>query len=135
VTGVAASLCQEMGTGLLIARAQDRAARDDLHRQAGKGSRRERDRAMTGGENHRYWDLIDLQLLQALTGENLAPVKDACRRIFAARGRQPCPPHVTTCPDWSDRYVTMASSLDMPIIDLDEAVDAIHAFIHAIDTS
>jgi len=28
-----------------------------------------------GGENPRYWDLIDLQLLQALTGENLAPVK------------------------------------------------------------
>jgi Nucleotidyl transferase AbiEii toxin, Type IV TA system len=25
-----------------------------------------------GGENPRYWDLIDLQLLQALTGENLA---------------------------------------------------------------
>ncbi|HEY2142125.1 MAG TPA: nucleotidyl transferase AbiEii/AbiGii toxin family protein [Solirubrobacteraceae bacterium] len=49
-----------------------------------------------GGENPRYWDLIDLQLLQALTGENLAPVKDACQRIFAARGRQPWPPHVTT---------------------------------------
>jgi hypothetical protein len=29
----------------------------------------------------------------------------------------------------------MASSLDMPIIDLSEAVDVIHAFIHAIDTS
>jgi hypothetical protein len=29
----------------------------------------------------------------------------------------------------------MASSLDMPIIDLDEAVEAIHALIHAIDTS
>ena len=88
-----------------------------------------------GGENHRYWDLIDLQLLQALTGENLAPVKDACRRIFAARGQRPWPPHITTYPDWSDRCVTMASSLDMPIIDLDEAVDVIHAFIHAIDTS
>jgi hypothetical protein len=33
-----------------------------------------------GGENPRYWDLIDLQLLQALTGENLEPVKDACQR-------------------------------------------------------
>jgi hypothetical protein len=28
-----------------------------------------------GAENARYWDLIDLQLLQALTVENLAPVK------------------------------------------------------------
>jgi hypothetical protein len=29
----------------------------------------------------------------------------------------------------------MASSLDIPIIDLDETVEAIHAFIHAIDAS
>jgi hypothetical protein len=29
----------------------------------------------------------------------------------------------------------MASSLDMPIIDLDEAINVIHAFIYAIDTS
>jgi hypothetical protein len=29
----------------------------------------------------------------------------------------------------------MASSLDMPVIDLDEAVDVIHAFILAIDTN
>ena len=88
-----------------------------------------------GGENPRYWDLIDLQLLQALTGENLAPVKDACQRIFAARGQQPWPPHITTYPDWGDRYTTMASSLDMPIADLNEAVEVIHMLIHAIDTS
>jgi hypothetical protein len=29
----------------------------------------------------------------------------------------------------------MADSLDMPIIDLNEAVEAIHALIHAIDAS
>jgi hypothetical protein len=29
----------------------------------------------------------------------------------------------------------MASSLDMPITELDEAVEVVHAFIHAIDTS
>lgn len=88
-----------------------------------------------GGENPRYWDLIDLQLLQALTGENLAAVKDACQRIFVARGQQPWPPHITTYPDWADRYAAMASSLDMPITDLDGAVEVVHALIHAIDTS
>jgi hypothetical protein len=82
-----------------------------------------------GGENPRYWDLIDLQLLQAPAGENLAPVKDACQRIFGARGQQPWPPQITTYPDWGDRYTTMASSLDMPITDLNEAVEAIHALI------
>ena len=88
-----------------------------------------------GGENPRYWDLVDLQLLQALTGENLAPVKEACQRIFAARGQQSWPPQITTYPDWSDRYAAMASSLDMPIIDLGEAINVIHAFIYAIDAS
>lgn len=88
-----------------------------------------------GGENPRYWDLIDLQLLQVVAGENLAPVKDACQRIFAARGQQPWPPRITTYPDWSDRYTTMASSLDMPITDLDEAVGVVRALIHAIDAS
>jgi hypothetical protein len=88
-----------------------------------------------GGENSRYWDLIDLQLLQALTEENLAPVKDACQRIFAARDQQRWPPQITTYPGWSDRYTAMASGLDMPITDLDEAVDVIHALIRAIDAS
>lgn len=50
-------------------------------------------------------------------------------------GQQTWPPHITTYPDWSDRYTTMASSLDMPITDLDEAVNVIHAFIDAIDIS
>jgi hypothetical protein len=38
-------------------------------------------------------------------------------------------------PNWSDRYTTIANSLDMPIIDLNAAVEAIHALIDAIDTS
>jgi hypothetical protein len=88
-----------------------------------------------GGENPRYWDLIDLQLLQVLAGENLAPVKDACRRLFAARKQQDWPPQITIYPDWSGRYTTMATSLDMPITDLNEAVEVIHALIRAIDTS
>lgn len=87
-----------------------------------------------GGENPRYWDLIDLQLLYSLAGENLAPVKDACQRIFAARGQQTWPPHITTYPDWSDRYTTMANSLGLPITDIDEAVEAVEALIHVIDT-
>jgi hypothetical protein len=89
----------------------------------------------SGGENPRYWDLIDLQLLQALAGETLAPVKEACQRIFAARDQQHWPPQITTYPDWSDRYTTMASGLDMPIIDLDEAVEVVHELIRAIDAS
>jgi hypothetical protein len=74
-------------------------------------------------------------ILQALAGESLAPVKNACQRIFVARGQQPWPPHITTYPDWGDRYTAMANSLGMPITDLNEAVEVTHALIHAIDTS
>jgi hypothetical protein len=86
-----------------------------------------------GKENLRYWDLIDLQMLEALAGENLAPVKDACKRTFAARHQQPWPPRITIYPNWSERYTAMAKSLDMPITDVNQAVKIIHAFIHRID--
>jgi len=52
-----------------------------------------------------------------------------------ARGQQPWPPHITTYSDWSDRYTAMATSLGMPITDLNEAVEVTHALIHAIDIS
>jgi hypothetical protein len=86
-----------------------------------------------GGENPRYWDLIDLQLLEALAGENLAPVKDACKRTFTARAQQPWPPHITTYPDWPDRYTAIATSLHMPITDINNAIETTHAFIQRID--
>ena len=86
-------------------------------------------------ENARYWDLIDLQLLQALTEENLAPVKEACVQTFTTRAQQTWPPRITIYPDWSERYTTMATRLDMPITDVNEAVGVIHDFIRCIDES
>jgi hypothetical protein len=89
----------------------------------------------TNGENARYWDLIDLQLLQALTEENLAPTKAACQQSFAARRQQAWPPRITIYPDWAERYTTMATSLDMPITNVNEATGIIHDFIRLIDES
>jgi hypothetical protein len=54
-----------------------------------------------GGENARYWDLIDLQLLQILAEENLVPVKEACVQTFAVRRQQAWPPRITIYPDWA----------------------------------
>ncbi len=88
-----------------------------------------------GGENARYWDLIDLQLLQALTEENLAPTKEACQQTFKARRQQAWPPRITIYPDWAERYTTMATSLDMPITDVREVAGIIHDFIRLIDES
>lgn len=85
------------------------------------------------GENPRYWDLIDLQILQAMLSSGLAPVKDACVRTFDVRAQQSWPPRVTVYPDWSERYAAMASSLDMPVTDVKEAVEVVHDFIRRID--
>jgi hypothetical protein len=87
------------------------------------------------GENPRYWDLIDLQILEAMIDGSLAPVKGACVRTFAARAQQPWPPRVTIYPDWPERYRTMATSLGMPITDVGEAIELIHDLIRRIDAA
>lgn len=86
-----------------------------------------------GGENPRYWDLIDLQILEVMIGSGLASVKDACVRTFAARAQQPWPPRVTIYPDWPERYTTIATSLGMPITDIEESVDLVHDLIRRVD--
>jgi hypothetical protein len=88
-----------------------------------------------GRENPRYWDLIDLQLLQALTSESLVTVKDACVRTFAVRGQQAWPPRVTIYPAWAERYAAMATSLDMPVLNVEDAIAIVHDFIDRIDAS
>ena len=85
------------------------------------------------GENPRYWDLIDLQILEAISSSRLAPVKDACVRTFDVRAQQAWPPRVTIYADWPERYHAMASSLDMPVTNLHEAVTIVHNFIRLID--
>ena len=88
-----------------------------------------------GRENPRYWDLIDLQLLQALTSESLATVRDACVRTFAVRAQQVWPPRVTIFPAWAERYAAMAASLDMPVEDVETAAALVHDLIDRIDAA
>jgi hypothetical protein len=86
-----------------------------------------------GGDNPRYWDLIDLQILEAMLSSEMPLVKDACVRTFNARAQQPWPPRVTIYRDWPERYRAMASALDMPVPDVNEAVEIVHGFICRID--
>lgn len=86
-----------------------------------------------GGENVRYWDMIDLQLLEALTpGPSLVEVREACEATFATRNQQAWPPAITTYPSWGDTYRTMATEMKMPITDVEEAAEAVKAFIARI---
>lgn len=89
----------------------------------------------SGGENPRYWDLIDLQLLQTLTSESLSTVKNACLRTFAVRAQQVWPPRVTIYPAWPERYAAMAASLEMPVDDVQAATAIVHDLIDRIDAT
>ena len=84
------------------------------------------------GENVRFRDLIDLQLLEALAGEDLADVRAACETVFAGRDQQPWPPTITIYSSWPAGYSAMATELGMSITDVREAADEVSAFIARI---
>lgn len=83
-----------------------------------------------GRENPRFRDLIDLQLLDALDID-LAAVRDACERVFAARDQHAWPPVITVQPNWPDAYRTMAEDLDFPVR-VEDAVRAVQDFVARI---
>jgi hypothetical protein len=88
-----------------------------------------------GAPNRRYWDLVDLQLLQSLTVGRLSQVKDACVLTFAARKQHSWPPRITVYPEWAELYEAMATDLGMPITDVSDAVEVVHGFIDQIDSA
>ncbi len=89
-----------------------------------------------GWTNHRFWDLIDLQLQRELLGDDLARVREACIEIFAGRDLQPWPPELAVPEDWREPYAAAASELDADLpLDVDSAADQVRDFITAIDAA
>jgi hypothetical protein len=86
-----------------------------------------------GGENVRFWDLIDLQLLEAVTNGELTIIRDACEETFALRGQHTWPPEITVYPSWGESYAAMAHNMEMPITEVEEGVAAVTAFIARIE--
>jgi hypothetical protein len=86
-----------------------------------------------GGENARYWDLIDLQLLEALTTDRLVRIRVACVQMFEVREQHSWPPEITVYPSWPELYRTVATEMEMPITDVYEAAEAVRDFIDRID--
>lgn len=84
-----------------------------------------------GRENPRFRDLIDLQLLGALDPD-LAAVRDACERVFAARGRQTWPPTLVVQPSWVTGYAALAAELDLDVTDVEQAANAVRGCIDRI---
>jgi hypothetical protein len=85
-----------------------------------------------GRENQRFWDLIDLILLRALI-EDLRPVRDACREIFATRGTHPWPPRLDVPESWVEPFARLAAELEFPIADVYGAGEELRDLIASID--
>jgi hypothetical protein len=86
-----------------------------------------------GGENVRFWDLIDLQLLEAVTNGDLSIIREACEETFAIRAQHTWPPGISVYPSWSESYAAMARNMEMPITEVEEAAAAVAAFIARIE--
>jgi hypothetical protein len=85
--------------------------------------------------NDRARDLVDLQLLEALTvDEPLADTEAACRAVFEARDKHEWPPVVTAQANWDVIYIRALEGLeDIGIAgSLDDALARVQSFIDRI---
>lgn len=88
--------------------------------------------------NDRARDLVDLQLLEALTvDDSLAETDAACRAVFEARGKHAWPPTLVVQPGWDVIYVRALEGLESIRLaaDLDEAIVRVQGFIDRIAAS
>ncbi len=84
-----------------------------------------------GEQNHRFTDVLDLQLLEELVGDWPA-VRTACEEVFRLRQKHPWPPAVTVFRSWADAYAASAVANHFPVIDVDEAAAKVTALIARI---
>src|SRR3954467_10977440 len=62
--------------------------------------------------NLRFWDLIDLILLEALLDDDLTPLRDAAIAIFETRGTHAWPPDLAIPEAWRAPYAAGVAELD-----------------------
>lgn len=86
------------------------------------------------GENDRFRDLIDLQLLAGLVDdEEWADVKAAYIEVFEGRAKHLWPPSVTVQPSWAAGYRELADTTAFSVFEVEEAAEAVRALISRID--
>jgi hypothetical protein len=86
--------------------------------------------------NLRFWDLIDLMLLEALLEHDLTPVRDAAISIFTERGTHAWPPELIVPDAWREPYAASAAEVEAGLPrDVDEAAARVRRLIAAIDAA
>lgn len=88
------------------------------------------------GENDRFRDLIDLQLLGELVADDeWSGVKAACIEVFEGRGKHNWPPAVTVHESWGAGYRALAEQTGFSVADVAEAAAAVSQLIDRINAS
>ncbi|MBA2471928.1 MAG: nucleotidyl transferase AbiEii/AbiGii toxin family protein [Pseudonocardiales bacterium] len=86
------------------------------------------------GENDRFRDLIDLQLLAGLVDEQRWPdVRIACIAVFEGRAKHTWPPDVTIHGSWEAGYRALAEETAFHVGNVRDAADAVRQLIARID--
>jgi hypothetical protein len=89
-----------------------------------------------GRGNLRFWDLIDLMLLERLLGDDLATVREAADATFAARGTHRWPPELVVPESWREPYAHTAGEIDAELpAGVDAAAERVRALIARIEAS
>lgn len=86
------------------------------------------------GDNDRFRDLLDLQLLGALVADpDWRQVRSACVEVFDGRAKQSWPPNVTVPRSWEAGYAALAGAIGFAVADVSEAAAAVEALIARIE--
>jgi len=85
-------------------------------------------------ENERFRDLIDLIICRDLI-EEINLVKEACLDTFAARGKHSWPPELLIPGPWAEPYAALATEMDFPIRDVEEAAVRVRELIAEIEAA
>ena len=87
---------------------------------------------LTGRDNDRFRDLVDLLLLRALDPD-LTAIRHACVDVFTSRAKHAWPPTLDAPLNWAEPYARLADDLEFAVTDLDEAATLVGQFISEID--
>jgi hypothetical protein len=84
-----------------------------------------------GRQNDRFRDLVDLLMMREFV-EDLSALGEACEEVFARRGTHEWPPVIAPPADWREPFARMAQDNDLPVRDLDAAVEEVRSFVNQI---
>jgi hypothetical protein len=86
--------------------------------------------------NLRFWDLIDVILLEGLLDDDLTPLRDAAKAIFEARSTHDWPPELIIPEAWRAPYAASVADIEAGLpANVDEAAVRVRALITAIAES